>query len=250
MKKVIIILSLMLPFASWTQIEEPEDIEEEFEYEEEKFEAKRCDTRTIGERPPPPKFPGGHAALLKFVQENFNLPVVAKELDEQGTVWLKFWVSETGKVDSVRIGRGVSMSIDTEAVRVVESMPNWIPGVNFRGEPEGMWINLPIRVYTSGGNRQKIRYPYYEDGMLALQAYIKNELVKTNADLSELETEPVKVSFSIDLSGRPINIKIEEGANIDLNNKIVKIIKVMPDWSPAEKEGKQIMMKTMLIIPG
>lgn len=37
-------------------------------------------------------------------------------------------VSETGKIENVKVLRSVHPTIDAEAVRVVQSSPDWTPG--------------------------------------------------------------------------------------------------------------------------
>ena len=72
----------------------------------------------------PAEFPQDiHEYLLK----NTHYPVEAREIGSQGTVYLKFEISSKGKVRNVEIVRGVDPIIDREAIRVIESMPNWKP---------------------------------------------------------------------------------------------------------------------------
>ncbi len=73
-------------------------------------------------------FPGGQAALMKFIQTNVQYPETSIDMDEQGKVYLSFVVGADGKISQVKVERGVSKDLDREAKRVVRSMPNWIPG--------------------------------------------------------------------------------------------------------------------------
>lgn len=75
-----------------------------------------------------PEFPGGERALLTYLASSVNYPVIAAQNNIQGTVYLSFVISKTGKVEKVKILRGVATSIDNEALRVVSSMPDWKPG--------------------------------------------------------------------------------------------------------------------------
>lgn len=75
-----------------------------------------------------PAFPGGPAALMKFLSENIHYPTVAAENGVQGRVVVGFVVEKDGSITDVNILKGQDPSLDREALRVVKSMPNWIPG--------------------------------------------------------------------------------------------------------------------------
>ena len=76
----------------------------------------------------PPSFPGGEAELMKYLKDHINYPVVAQENNIQGKVTIQFVVGRDGSVQDVSVARSVDPSLDKEAVRVVKSMPKWIPG--------------------------------------------------------------------------------------------------------------------------
>lgn len=91
-----------------------------------------------------PTFPGGEAALLRYVSEHVKYPAIAQEQEIQGTVVLRFVVLEDGSIGDVVIQRGLDPSCDKEAVRVVKSLPRFIPGKQ-QGRPVKVWFTLPIR---------------------------------------------------------------------------------------------------------
>ena len=75
-----------------------------------------------------PSFPGGDAELMKYLSSHIKYPVVAEENGIQGRVIATFVVERDGSITDVRVIRSVDPSLDKEAVRVVKSMPKWIPG--------------------------------------------------------------------------------------------------------------------------
>ena len=75
-----------------------------------------------------PLFPGGDAALMKWLGDNITYPAIALEQGIQGRVALRFVVKPDGSVDNIEIVKGLDPSCDQEAVRVVKKMPKWIPG--------------------------------------------------------------------------------------------------------------------------
>jgi len=90
-----------------------------------------------------PHFPGGEEALMKWLSENIRYPVIAQENGIQGRVICQFVVNTDGSIVDIQVVRGVHPSLDEEAVRVIKSMPKWIPGKQ-RGKPVRVRFTLPI----------------------------------------------------------------------------------------------------------
>lgn len=91
-----------------------------------------------------PEFPGGMLGLQKFLARSVNYPIIAQETGIHGTVYLTFIINKAGKVEQVKIMRGVDPSLDKEALRVVSSMPDWKPGKQ-RGNPVKVSYQVPIK---------------------------------------------------------------------------------------------------------
>jgi protein TonB len=96
-----------------------------------------------------PEFPGGDAARINFFNKNLKYPPMARESGIQGTVYLTFVVSKTGQISNVQVVRGIGGGCDEEAIRVLKSMPNWIPGRQ-NGKPVPVQFSLPLRFSLSG----------------------------------------------------------------------------------------------------
>jgi protein TonB len=92
----------------------------------------------------PPTFPGGDAALFKYLGENIKYPAMAKDAGVSGVVFVTFKVGKDGGVSDVNVLRGIGAGCDEEAIRVVKSMPKWNPGKQ-RGKEVIVQFNLPIR---------------------------------------------------------------------------------------------------------
>lgn len=90
-----------------------------------------------------PEFPGGQVALRKFLSTAVKYPVIAQENAIQGKVFVAFVVDRDGGISNVKISRGVDPSLDKEAIRVVKSMPKWIPGKQ-NGEAVRVSYTVPI----------------------------------------------------------------------------------------------------------
>ena len=90
-----------------------------------------------------PSFPGGDAALLKFISGNTMYPETAKEHNIQGKVIVRFCVKPDGGVGLASVLKGVSPDIDAEALRVVNSLPVFNPGRQ-GGKAVPVWYMVPI----------------------------------------------------------------------------------------------------------
>lgn len=90
-----------------------------------------------------PEFPGGESALLKFIADNINYPETAAVNGVQGRVACKFTIKEDGSVGDVRVIRSADSSLDDEAMRVIYSMPKWIPGEQ-RGKKVPVEYSVPV----------------------------------------------------------------------------------------------------------
>ncbi|HBK31794.1 MAG TPA: energy transducer TonB, partial [Porphyromonadaceae bacterium] len=75
-----------------------------------------------------PEFPGGQVALMRYLNHHIQYPPIARENAIEGRVICKFIIEKDGSISDVQVVRGVEPSLDREAVRVIESMPRWIPG--------------------------------------------------------------------------------------------------------------------------
>jgi TonB family protein len=88
-------------------------------------------------------FPGGHKALMNWLSENINYPIVAQENSIQGRVVVQFVVLADGSIDSIKIAKSVHPSLDNEAIRLVKSMPRWKPAER-SGNKVNSRFTLPI----------------------------------------------------------------------------------------------------------
>ena len=89
------------------------------------------------------EFPGGQAALMKWLSQNVRYPETAQQNDVQGRVIVKFVVEKDGSIGAATILKGVDKDLDREALRVVKKMPRWQPGKN-NGVAVRSYFNLPV----------------------------------------------------------------------------------------------------------
>jgi TonB family protein len=95
---------------------------------------------------------GFEGAFREYIAKNIIYPEEAKKNGITGKVYVQFTVNNKGEVIDVKVVRGVSPSLDAEAVRVVESSPLWEPGKQ-KGQPVDVQFIFPI-TFLLGENKE------------------------------------------------------------------------------------------------
>jgi TonB family protein len=90
-----------------------------------------------------PQFPGGEAALMKYIQSNINYPPMAAQNNIHGHVVVQMVIDETGQVGEVKVVRSIDEDLDKEAIRVCKSLPKFTPGRQ-NGQAVAVWYTLPV----------------------------------------------------------------------------------------------------------
>ena len=102
-----------------------------------------------------PQFPGGPAALMEYLSKNVRYPEEAHKKGVQGRVIVTFVIEKDGSISDANVVKSVDSQIDAEALRVVNSMPNWIPGGQ-NGEPVRVKYTVPITFKLQGNESKEI----------------------------------------------------------------------------------------------
>ena len=98
-----------------------------------------------------PQFPGGEVALMRYLQSEIKYPPTAAANNIMGRVIVQFVVEENGEIGEVKVLRSIDEELDAEAVRVVKSLPKFIPGRQ-DGKAVAVWYTLPISFKITGDN--------------------------------------------------------------------------------------------------
>lgn len=94
----------------------------------------------------PPVFEGGYDAMATFMRDNFVYPKKERKANITGTCYVSFTVEKDGTITDIQVMRGVKngKGCDEEAVRLVSTMPNWVPGKQ-NGKLVRTRLALPIK---------------------------------------------------------------------------------------------------------
>ncbi|MBN2164665.1 MAG: energy transducer TonB [Marinilabiliaceae bacterium] len=90
-----------------------------------------------------PSFPGGDNKMYSFINNSIQYPQYAIDNNIEGKVFVQFIIEKDGSLSSFNIIKGVHESIDNEAIRIIKSMPKWIPGKQ-RGKETRIYYTVSI----------------------------------------------------------------------------------------------------------
>ena len=126
-------------------LEEPEMVFGEYDVIVEK--PKRNEDEIFKAVEQMPQFPGGEAALMEYIDSHIQWPPTAA--CAQGCVIVQFVVDKTGKIGEVKVVRSVDKDLDKEAVRLIKTLPKFIPGRQ-NGQAVAVWYTLPVTFKLHG----------------------------------------------------------------------------------------------------
>lgn len=194
-----------------------------------------------------PSFPGGDAELLKYIATNIKYPKESQDNGEQGRVICSFIVGRDGSVNNPEVLRGVTPLLNEEAVRVINTMPRWNPGMQ-RGKAVAVKYTVPITFRLKSPVEEAEEetltvvdvMPQYPGGDRELLKFIAQS-IKYPTDAQEAGVQGrVICSFVVDKKGNIVEPKIIRGIDPSLDAEALRVIGMMPRWTPGRQDGKAV----------
>jgi len=193
-----------------------------------------------------PVYPGGDQSMLQYINSNLRYPVDAQEKGIQGKVIIRFVVNESGKVENAEVIRTLYPSLDAEGIRVVKSLPDFIPGEQ-NGKKVAVWYTMPITFKLDDGpaNSKKIysvveKMPQFPGGEQSMLQYINSNL-RYPVDAQEKGIQgKVIIRFAVNESGKVENIEVIRSLYPSLDAEGIRVIKSFPDFIPGEQNGEKV----------
>ena len=215
-----------------------------------------------------PQYPGGEAAMMKFVANNVKYPQEAKDKEIQGRVFVSFVIEKDGSVNEVKVQRSIGGGCDEEAVRVIKGMPKWKPGKQ-EGKPVRVSYMMPINFKLSDGQPAKPskkadankpdmkpdkngvyqiveEMPQFPSGETKMMEYIaKNINYPQEARDKGIEGR-VFIGMVIEKDGSVSNVRVLRGIGGCCDEEAVRVISSMPKWKPGKVGGEPVPVSYML----
>jgi TonB family protein len=214
-----------------------------------------------------PQFPGGDAAINKFIIDNLKYPQAAKDKGIQGKVMVKFVVTANGNVDQVELLKGVEPSLDNEAIRVVKMLPPLQPGKQ-GGKVVNVWYVIPIAFVLSpsdqisSSSQRPSRYvvqgndtiytslkemPQFPGGQAAFTKF-KSDNIKYPVDARKAGFGgTVSIAFIVEKDGSLTDLAISSGVCPSIDAEALRVAKLMPEWVPGKENGRAVKARSNII---
>ncbi len=213
-----------------------------------------------------PEYPGGMDSLAAFLGRTIKYPESAKENGIAGTVFVNFIVDKDGTVGNAKVIRGISDDCDNEAIRVINSMPDWTPGMQ-KGKSVKVSFNLPIKFKLENSKNKITRIriiddidkdsvynvveqmPEYPGGIDALMKYLGSNIKYPEQAKKDAIQGRVFVSFVVEKSGDVSNVELLRGIGGGCDEEAIRVVSSMPSWKAGKDEsGKAVRVKYNLPI--
>jgi TonB family protein len=212
-----------------------------------------------------PEFPGGgQAAMFKYFNDKMYYPADAQQAKISGTLVASFVVTPQGKVTDVQLMKKLHPSLDQAFMKVVQNMPDWIPGTQ-NGKAVAVRYTVPFRVMedaaakgTNAGTNNEAEKVYVEvekvyiaveqmpdfpGGQSAMFRYLAENFVLPAEDKAKGTEGTIVLSFIVTTEGAVSKIEIMKGLSPVLDQEAVRVISSMPTWKPGMQNGKAVNVK-------
>ena len=203
-----------------------------------------------------PSFQGGDARLFKYLGESIRYPEGAHSSGIQGTVFIVFVVEADGTITNARVLRGIGGGCDEEALHAVAAMPRWNPGMH-QGKRVRVSYTIPVKFTMRDTGKPTMgqhalvdpeTMPSYPGGEAELRAFIKANLrYPTEAAKAGIKGD-VYTTFEVDPEGNIRDPKVLRGVHPSMDTEALRLLSVMPRWTPGMLDGKPVRVQYTLPI--
>jgi TonB family protein len=197
---------------------------------------------------------GGDVGLLKYIRENTKYPEYEKTNRISGRVIIRFVVSANGKAEDASVLKGVSPGLDAEALRVVNSLPEFKPGMQ-GGKPVPVYYMVPITFSLDSEKKEAgtkdnsgMQEPYenpqkkamYLEGEDAMNKILNGYVSVKDKTLKKGEIYNCTVKIIVTKLGKVSDPRIVQSDNEIISKDVLERLKKLGDFSPAMQDGKAV----------
>lgn len=216
-----------------------------------------------------PMFPGGSQEMTRFISNSLKYPREAADNNIQGLVVYDFVVELDGTLSDFEIIHRAHPLLDEEALRIIKSMPAWRPAV-YKGENVRsrqyvpMYFKLNKDGYRSSTTAQQRKVmpldpneeiftivdqmPQFPTGEEGLGKFISEYIKYPSRAKDEGIQGRILCSFIVRKDGTVSNLEVIDGLDNDLDNEALRVLSMMPKWTPGKNDNKSVNVKCILPI--
>ncbi len=210
----------------------------------------------------PAQFPGGVVKLMEYMSSHLHYPDSAMVKNVQGKCVVQFAVRSNGEVGEVKVLHSLSPECDAEAVRVVRSLPKFMPG-KINGEPVAVWYTLPVqfklqkpiplmqepseeRLTFKNKLPVEKKFPVFPGGDKALMEYISRNLEYPKMASTHNIHGKCVVQFVVTETGGIDSIRVVKPINPLLDAAVIRVIMSLPKFTPGTCNGVPVRVRYTL----
>ena len=215
-----------------------------------------------------PMYSGGTHEMTRFISNSLRYPREAAEKNIQGLVVYNFVVELDGSLSNFEIMHRAHPLLDEEALRIIKSMPAWRPAV-YKGEnvrsiqyvPMYFKLNKNARSTTTAQQRKVMpidpneeiftivdKMPEFPTGEEGLSKFISEFIQYPVRAKQEGIQGGIVCAFIVRKDGTISNLEVINGLDNDLDNEALRVLSMMPKWSPGIDNKKPVSVKCILPI--
>ncbi len=223
-----------------------------------------------------PMFTGGTPEMHKFISNTLSYPADAVERNEQGLVVYTFVVEKDGTLSNFNMIHSADPLLNEEALRILKNMPPWRParhnGEIVRSET---YVPLYFKLNKDAQYRTRLsssatarayaktdvsilednviytivdKMPYYTYGERELANFISHNIRYPKEAMQQGIEGRILCSFIVGVDGSISNIEVVNSLNPALDNEAIRVLGLMPRWTPGENSGEKVNVKCLLPI--
>lgn len=222
----------------------------------------------------PSIYSGGAAEMHKFISNSLQYPKEAAENNKQGLVVYTFVVEENGTLSNFELIHRADPQLNEEALRILKSMPPWTPARHNNKTVRSsnyvpMYFKLNENATVSRRTTQSSndvyakkdegmiqsevysivdKMPQYPYGDEALATFFSQQIRYPKEARQEGIEGRIVCSFIVASDGTISNIEVVKGITPQLNREAMRVINLMPKWTPGERNGEKVNVKCLLPI--
>lgn len=234
----------------------------------------------------PPVFESGNEAFYSYLSNDISYPPILIKIKLEGDIELKFTIDKNGKTKDIDIIKGFDPDADSEVLRVLQSMPTWIPAAkdgesidythhltitfkltedlieNLNKADKNPTQTIVIKKPTKEPEKKELKVreiaikedslnhsPQFPGGEEALNAFLNKHLKYPKTAIDHAIEGRVIFNLEISEKGKITGITLTKGLFYECNQEAYYLIKQMPDWIPGLKDGKPTKMSVLVPIP-
>jgi TonB family protein len=216
-----------------------------------------------------PSFFGGMDRFYLYLQANIKYPADAIKNKLQGKVFVGFVVEKDGSLTDIKILRGVSPSIDAEAIRVISNSPRWKPGIE-NGRPVNVQYNMAlnfklpppevIKAQLLADSLENVPFdkkiftaveqePQFPGGLEKLYNYLQTNLKYPENARDQGIRGRVRINFVVEKDGSLSNFEIRKSLSPETDAEALRVMQNCPKWQPGMQNGQAVRVEYSVPIP-